>query len=329
MKSYHVRIAGTGSNPPARVLTNAELSRIVDTSDDWIVQRTGIRERRISAPNECPSDLASGAARKAMETANVKPEQIELVVVANTLADRIFPTTACAVQHKLGCVNAGALDVNAACTGFVYSLNLVWGLVASGRYKNVLCCGVETLSKMTNYKDRGTCIIFGDGAGAFVLQPSEEPTSDILAGELGADGGQGDLIQVPAGGARKPGHTPGVDPTEYMIYMNGKAVYKFAVQKFVDLAERATAKAGLQLADVDWLVPHQVNMRIIESACEKLNFPISKTVINIHKYGNTSAASIPTAFDEAVRDGRIKRGHRVLMVAFGGGLTWGSLLLRY
>jgi 3-oxoacyl-[acyl-carrier-protein] synthase-3 len=329
VKSYHVRIAGTGSNPPSKVLTNEDLSKMVDTSDEWIVQRTGIKERRISAPNECPSDLASAAARKALEAAQVKPEDVDLIVVANTLADRIFPTTSCSVQEKLGCMKAGALDVNAACTGFVYLLNVVWGMVSSGRYKNVLCCGVETLTKMTNYKDRGTCIIFGDGAGAMVLQPSENPASDILAGELGADGKQGDLIQVPAGGARRPAYTPGVDPSEFTIYMNGKAVYKFAVQKFVDLAERAVAKVGLKLTDIDWLVPHQVNMRIIESACEKLNFPIAKTVINIHKYGNTSAASIPTAFDEAVRDGRIKRGHKVLMVAFGGGLTWGSVLLKY
>lgn len=329
MKTIRVRIAGTGSNPPTRILNNEELSRLVDTSDEWIVQRTGIKERRISAPDEAPSDLGAAAARKALDAAGVKPEEVELILCANTLADRIFPTTACSIQQKLGCVNAGALDMNAACTGFVYALNSAWGFVASGRYKNILAVGTETLSKMVNYKDRGTCIIFGDGAGAMVLQPSEAEGSDFLAGELGADGWQGELIQVPAGGARKPAHTPNVDPTEFMMYMNGRAVYKFAVQKFVDLASRAVAKAGMTLNDVSLLVPHQVNLRIIESACERLNFPLDKAVINIHKYGNTSAASIPTAFDEAFRAGRIKRGDIILMVAFGGGLTWGSLLIRF
>jgi 3-oxoacyl-[acyl-carrier-protein] synthase-3 len=324
-----VRIAGTGSNPPSKVLTNEELSHLVDTNDEWIVQRTGIKERRIAAPNEFPSVLGAAAAQKALETAGVKPEAVDLILCANTLADRIFPTTACAIQDKLGCVNAGALDMNAACTGFVYGLNSAWGFIATGRYKNILVVGTETLSKMVNYKDRGTCIIFGDGAGATLLQPADGGASDFLAGELGADGKQGEHIYVAAGGARKPAHTPGVDPTEFMMYMNGRAVYKFAVQTFVDLAERAVKKAGLTLKDVNCLVPHQVNLRIIESACEKLGFPMERTVVNIHKYGNTSAASIPTAFDEACRTGRIKRGDLVLMVAFGGGLTWGSLLLRY
>jgi 3-oxoacyl-[acyl-carrier-protein] synthase-3 len=328
VKSYRVRIAGTGSNPPSKVVTNEDLSRIVDTSDEWIVQRTGIRERRIVADDECPSDLAAGASRRALESAGVRPEEVDLIVCANTLADRIFPGTSAAIQQKLGCVHAGAVDVNAACTGFVYALHCAWGFVSSGRYRNVLVAGVETLSRMTNWKDRNTCIIFGDGAGAMLLQPSEEG-GDFLTGELGADGWQADLIQVPAGGARLPAHTPGVDPSKFTIYMNGRAVYRFAVNKFVELSERAAAKAGLRLADVDLLVPHQVNLRIIESACERLNFPISKAVVNIHKYGNTSAASIPTAFDEARRDGRLQRGNVVLMVAFGGGLTWGSLLLRY
>jgi 3-oxoacyl-[acyl-carrier-protein] synthase-3 len=323
-----VRIAGTGSHPPSKVLTNDDLSRMVDTSDEWITQRTGIKERRIATAEEMPSDLGTGAARKALEDAKAAPEDVELILCATSFPDRLFPGTGCMIQKNLGCARAGAVDMNAACTGFVYALNSGWGYIASGRFRNVLVVGTETLSKMVNWKDRTTCILFGDGAGAVLLQPSDG-ASDFLAGELGADGHQADYIQLPGAGARYPAHTPEPDLAQFMIHMRGREVYRFAVQKFVDLASSTVKRAGLKLEDVKLLVPHQVNLRIIESACERMGFPMEKTYVNIHKYGNTSSASIPTAFDEARREGKIKRGDLVLMVAFGGGLTWGSLLLRY
>lgn len=329
MKALRVRIAGTGSCVPARVLTNDDLQRRLDTTDEWIYTRTGIRERRMAGPEEHPSVLGARASRAAMGDAGIRPQDVDLILCATTLADRIFPSTACSIQHELGAGAAGALDMNAACSGFVYCLNTAWGFVVSGRYRNVLCVGTETLSRMVNYDDRGTAIIFGDGAGAMVLQPTTEGDSDFLAGELGADGSKGDLVQVPAGGARRPAHVPGTPARDFMMQMDGKAIYRFAIQKFVDLTERAIAQAGVTLDDLSLIVPHQVNHRVIEAACEKLGFPAEKTVVNIGKYGNTSAASIPLAFDEARRDGRLKRGDLVLMVAFGGGLTWGSLLLRH
>ncbi len=324
-----VRIAGTGSSPPERVLTNADLARTVDTSEEWIVQRTGILERRIAAPEDCPSDLGVRAARRALEEARVSPGEVDLILCANTLADQIFPGTSCFIQRTLGCANAGALDVNAACTGFLYALHCAWGMIESGRHRNILCVGTETLSRMTNWKDRTTCVLFGDGAGAMLLQASDKPGSAFLAGSLGADGSQAELVQSPGGGARIPPGRADVDPATYSIQMDGRAVYKFAVNKFVELCERTAAHAGVGLGDVALLVPHQMNLRIIEAAAERLRFPKERILVNIQKYGNTSAASVPTAFDEAVREGRLRRGDLALLVAFGGGLTWGSLLLRF
>lgn len=329
MISQSVRIAGSGSAVPAAVLSNADLTRRLETSDEWIFARTGIRERRIAGPDEHPSVLGARAARMALEDAGIGADDVDLILCANTLADRVFPTTACSIQHLLGATRAGALDMNAACTGFVYCLHAAWGFVAGGRYRNVLCIGTETLSRMVDYEDRGTAVIFGDGAGAMVLQPNAEGDGDFLVGELGADGGQGEALQVPAGGARRPAHTPGIPARDFMMQMDGRVVYRFAVQKFVDLTERALAQAGVTLADLALIVPHQVNRRLIESACEKLGCPTEKVIINIEKYGNTSSASIPIAFDEARRAGRLSRGDLVLLVAFGGGLTWGSLLIRY
>ncbi|HLG41755.1 MAG TPA: beta-ketoacyl-ACP synthase III [Planctomycetota bacterium] len=323
-----VQITATASCVPQRILSNADLEKMVETDDDWIMQRTGIRERRIAADGEGPSDLGAGAVRTLLDRANTRPEQVQLIACATSFPDHLFPSTAALIQHKTACVNAGAFDINSACTGFVTALSVGWQFVANGVYDRVVVIGTETLSKIVNYKDRSTCIIFGDGAGAVLLEPSKGE-SDILHCELKADGGQGEHVILPAGGALKPGHKLNGDAEEYFIHMNGRAVYKFAVNKFVELTENAAAACGLKVEDIDLLVPHQVNLRIIESAVEKLGIPMERVVVNIHKYGNTSSASVPVALDEAHSAGRFRRGDHLVLVAFGGGLTWGSVALRF
>jgi len=323
-----VQITATASCVPTRVLSNADLEKMVETNDDWIQQRTGIRERRISAVGEGPSDLGAGAVRTLLDRANARPDQVQLIICATSFPDHLFPATAALIQHKTGCVNAGAFDVNSACTGFVSALSIGWQFVANGVYDRIVVIGTETLSKIVNYKDRGTCIIFGDGAGAVLLEPSKGE-SDILYCELKADGSQGEHVMLPAGGALKPGHALNGDAEKYFIHMNGRAVYKFAVTKFVELTENAVKACGKTVADIGLLVPHQVNLRIIESAVDKLGISPDRVFVNIHKYGNTSSASVPVAMDEARAEGRIRRGDLVVLVAFGGGLTWGSVALRF
>lgn len=328
MNRRAVRIVGTGSYAPARILTNDDLAARMDTSDEWITQRSGIKERRISEAGEFPSDLGTRAALHALQAAGVEPGQIDLILCATSLPDYLFPSTACLIQKNLGASRAGAIDLNAACAGFLYAITLGGGLIASGRSETVLVIGTETLSKMVDWTDRTTAVLFGDSAGAVVIRPSDGE-SDFLSCELGADGSCADLIGLRAGGARQRPHAPGALPRDQFIHMQGREVYKIAVQKLIDLAQAACAKAKVPLSKVDLFIPHQMNQRIIESACERLGFPLAKTLINIQKYGNTSSASVPLALDEAVRAGRIRRGDYVLLVAIGAGLSWGSLLLRY
>jgi 3-oxoacyl-[acyl-carrier-protein] synthase-3 len=324
-----VRVAGTGSYTPDRILDNAYFSKIVDTNDAWIIERTGIRERRISTDQQSTSDLATEAGRRALKAANRGPGDVELVIVATSTPDRVVPGTAAYVQAKLECFNAGAVDHIAACSGYVYALSSGWHYVASGQVKNCLVIGAEQLTRITNYTDRGTCILFGDAAGALLLEPSAEGESDILYSKLGADGRGEKYIIVPAGGTAMKPTTERLEQKLDTIQMMGREVYKFAITKFVELIKDACAKIGVSTNDIDVLVPHQVNLRIIESAAEKLKIPMDKIVVNIDRYGNTSAASIPVAIDEAVKAGRIKRGHLVVTVAFGAGLTWGSVALRW
>lgn len=323
-----VRIAATSSFVPDRVLSNQDLEKKVDTTDEWIVQRTGIRERRLSGPDEFPSDLGARAVSKLLQKASLDPKEVDLIVCATSFPDYLFPATACLIQNKTGCVNAGAFDLNTACTGFLYALSAGWKFVESGSHRNVVVLGTETLSKMTNYKDRSTCILFGDGAGAVLLQPSDDE-GEILHCELRADGSQAERVWLPGGGARLPAHKMDGDPTPYYIHMDGRAVYKFAVNRFVELTRNAARSCGVDVTDISLLIPHQVNLRIIESAVERLGFPMSRVWVNIQRYGNTSTASIPVGLDEAVREGRIQRGDLVVLVAFGGGLTWASCALRY
>ena len=327
--TLNVRVAGTGSYVPDRVLDNAHFAKIVETNDAWIVERTGIKERRISTDAQVTSDLAAEAGRRALAAAGRKPSDVELLIVATSSPDRVVPGTAAYTQAKIECFNSGAVDHIAACSGYVYALSSGWHYVASGQVKSCLVIGAEQLTRITNYTDRGTCILFGDAAGALLLEPSTEGPSDILYSKLGADGRGERFIVVPMGGTAMQATPDRMGQNLDKIQMMGREVYKFAITKFVELIKDACAKIGVTPDDIDVLVPHQVNLRIIESAAEKLKIPMSKIVVNIDRYGNTSAASIPVAMDEAVRSGRIKRGNLVVTVAFGAGLTWGSVALRW
>jgi 3-oxoacyl-[acyl-carrier-protein] synthase-3 len=326
MKGISVGIRGVGSYVPERRLTNQDLERMVDTNDEWIVTRTGIRERRIAAPDEATSDLALKASVRALEAAGLAADELDLIVVATITPDMFFPSTACLLQDRLGARKAAAYDLSAACSGFIYALANAAGLIASGMYRNALVVGAECLSRITDYSDRNTCILFGDGAGAVVLGPVPEGRG-FRSFVLGADGSGGDLLKVAGGGSRLPPTADTVAQRRHFIEMNGREVFKFAVRVMGNAAEEALEKAGLGKADVDLLIPHQANIRIIQSALERLGLPQEKCVVNLDRYGNVSAASIPLALAEAVEDGRVREGDRLLMVGFGGGLTWGASVL--
>lgn len=313
------RIAGTGSYLPAKILTNADLERMVETSDEWIVARTGIRERHIAADGEFTSDLAEKAARKAIEAAGITPSEIDLVIVATTTPDRIFPSAACFLQSKLGIAGCPAFDIQAVCSGFVYALATADQFIKSGAAKCALVVGAETISRITDWSDRSNCILWGDGAGAVILKASEEP--GIISSHLHADGTHANLLHV-TGGPLHQGDKPS-------IQMEGNAVFKVAVNTLDAIVDETLGANGMEKAHVDWLVPHQANIRIIQATAKKLGMGMERVVVTVDKHGNTSAASIPLALDVAVRDGRIKRGETVLMEAFGGGFTWGSVLLKY
>ena len=323
-----VGIYGVGAYAPPRVVTNDELSKKVDTSDEWIRQRTGIRERRIADPGTATSDLAAAAGRAALDAAGVKPEDVDLILLATCTPDRIFPTSACYTQQKLGCVKAGALDINAACTGFLYGFNLASGVIAAGVHRNVLVIGAETLTRLLDFSDRATCILFGDGAGAVLMRESTDGR-EVLFTSVGAEGGRDDAMMVPAGGSRMPITHEVLDQKLNYMTMNGREIFKFAVNKIVELTGEALAKTGLKAEQIKLVIPHQVNIRILESACERIAIPIDRFYTNLDRYGNTSAASVPLALDEAVRKGLLQRGDHLLLVAFGAGLTWSSAVVRW
>jgi 3-oxoacyl-[acyl-carrier-protein] synthase-3 len=327
MMSLHpVGIIGTGKYVPERILTNQELEQMVETNDEWIVTRTGIRERRLAAETEATSDLAYEAAKRALDAAGLTADQLDLILVATITPDMFFPSTACLLQNKLGAKQAAAFDLSAACSGFIYGLATASNMIATGMYKHVLVVGAETLSRITDYTDRNTCILFGDGAGAVVLGPVEEGRG-FLSFELGADGSGGELLKVGGGGSRLPASAASIEDKQHYIYMAGNDVFKFAVRIMGSAAEDALAKAGKTKEDVDLLVPHQANIRIIQSALNRLSLPEEKAMINLDKYGNMSAASIPVALAEAVEQDRVKPGDCLVLVGFGGGLTWGSSVL--
>ncbi len=317
----HSRIAGTGSYLPAHILTNHDLARRIHTSDAWIRSRTGIRERRIAAPAEQTSDLAFHAARAALAAAGIAAADVDLIVVATTTPDMVFPSTACILQSKLGAAGGPAFDIQAVCSGFVYALTLADKMVASGAVRNALVVGAEIYSRILDWNDRGTCVLFGDGAGAVVLVPGAAP--GILSGHLHADGRYKDVLCVP--GSVSEGQVIGSP----FVRMDGGVVFKFAVKVLAEVAREALAANELPVDDVDWMIPHQANIRIIEATAKKLDIPMSRVVTSVERHANTSAASIPLALDEAVRDGRIATGQHVLLLGVGGGFTWGSVLLRW
>ncbi|MSR74054.1 MAG: ketoacyl-ACP synthase III [Planctomycetes bacterium] len=328
MSVRNVGILGTGSYVPERILSNADLEKLVDTSDEWIFSRTGMRERRIAAPEQATSDLCIAAGQRALEDAGVAASSIDLIILATVTPDQFVPATACFVQKALGLVNAGAIDINAACPGFVTALSLGAGMVESGRANHVLVIGGECMSRIANYQDRSNCILFGDGSGAVVLG-AEARRGRILESVLGSDGTGVETMYIRAGGSRKAMTSEALAAQEDKLVIKGNEVYRFAVEKFRDLLEGQMSRNKLTPDDFGLVIPHQVNYRIIESALRRLEIPESKTFINLEKYGNTSGASVGIALDEARRGGRLVEDKYVSMLAFGAGLTWGSVLLRW
>lgn len=321
-----VGILGTGKYVPERILTNSDLEQMVETNDEWIVSRTGIRERHIAAPHEATSDLAYEAALKALDAAGMTADQLDLIIVATITPDSAFPSTACILQDKLGAKKAAAFDLSAACSGFVYGLATATGFIQNGMYNNALIIGADTLSRITDYTDRNTCVLFGDGAGAAIIGEVPEGRG-FQSFDLGAEGAGGDLLKLEAGGSRLPASAETLENKQHFIYMNGREVFKFAVRVMGSATEKVLTKAGFGKEDIDLFVPHQANVRIIQSAMQRLELPPEKCVVNVDKYANTSAASIPLALAEAAEQGRMKEGDKVLMVGFGGGLTWGATVL--
>ncbi|MDQ7849618.1 MAG: beta-ketoacyl-ACP synthase III [Armatimonadota bacterium] len=321
-------IVGLGRAIPDRVLSNADLERMVDTTDEWIITRTGIRERRIASDEVATSDLAYEAAVEALEDARVEAADLDLIIVGTATPDMLFPATACLLQDRLGARHAGAFDASAACTSWVYGCAMAHGYIAAGMAETVLVVGAETLSRITNWKDRSTCVLFGDSAAAVVLRPAE-PGQGFLSFMLGADGSGGPLLNMPAGGSRLPASFETVERGQHYIHMNGREVYKFAVRCIPRAIQAAAERAGLALDDVTCFIPHQANIRIIDAAAERLGQPREKFFVNVERYGNTSSASVPVALYEAFMAGRISPGDLLVLVAFGGGLTWGAAALRW
>src|SRR5262245_3283552 len=321
-------LTGTGMYVPDRVLTNRDLEHMVETSDEWIRERTGIRERRIAAPEQASSDLAVIASQRALEAAGLEPKDVDQIVLATTTPDRYLPSCACTLQAKLGATNAAAYDVFAACTGFVYGLGIARGIIGTAQADTVLVVGVETLSRIVDYTDRNTCVLFGDGAGAAILQPCAAGQG-ILSISMGSDGALGDVLEVPAGGSGLPASAETVAARGHFIKMRGRELFKIAVRAMEDSVKRTLDEIGLSVDDIDLLVPHQANQRIIDAVLERLGLPAEKAIGNIEKYGNTSSASIPISLDEVAREGRLKPGDNLSLVAFGGGATWGATLMKW
>jgi 3-oxoacyl-[acyl-carrier-protein] synthase-3 len=322
-----VSITGIGANAPERVMKNDELAQIVDTSDEWIVERTGIRERRVATPDEALSDLARPAAEAALEQAGLQASAVDLIVVATVTPDMLFPSTGAILADQLGAKDAAAYDLSAGCTGFVYAIAQAHGMVASGLVDHALVVGGDVLSKIVDWEDRSTCVLFGDGAGAVVLERVQE--GGFLGFELGADGSGGMQLYMPAGGSRAPATAETVAERQHFAKMNGREVFKFATRVLVDSAEKVLDECGVPVEDVDVYVPHQANVRIIDHARKKLGIPEERTVVNVDRFGNTSSGSIPLALGDAEDDGRLKEGEMVLMTGMGAGLTWGSALIEW
>jgi len=324
-------VRGTGSYAPEKVLSNEDISKIVDTTDEWIVTRTGIRERRIAAANESTSDMAARACERAMEMAGVAPSEIDALIIATLTPDTLFPSTGCIIQHKLGLGPIPAFDVDAACSGFVYGLETARGIMTvNPKYRNVLVVGSEKLSTIIDWDDRGTCVLFGDGAGAVVLSKDPDHGGGQLLGvNVGADGKNAALINMPAGGSNIPPSMESIQARQHFLKMNGREVFKLAVRAMVKAARDILDECGVEIEKVGCVIPHQANIRIIESVATHLKLPLEIFPNNVHNYGNTSAASVPLALDEAIRSGRIAEDEYVLMIAFGAGLTWGSTLMKW
>lgn len=327
-KLCNAGILGTGFYVPEKIMTNADLEKIVETSDEWIVERTGIKERHIAEDNQPMSDLALRAAKAALADAGVAAEDLDLIIVATLTSDRIIPSTACMIQNLLGAKHAAAFDLSAACSGFAYAASVAAQFIETGAYKKALVIGAETLSKYINWEDRNTCVLFGDGAGAAVLGQVEEGYG-ILSFDLGSDGSGGDAIQIPSSGSLMPVSKESIDQKLNLIHMNGRDVFKFAVKAMGKTVKNSLAKIDMPQEKIDWLVPHQANIRIIESAAKRLSMPMDKVIVNIHKYGNMSAACIPIALAEAAAAKRFKKGDIIALSGFGAGLTWASCIIRW
>jgi len=324
----YAHITGWGMSVPETILTNDDLARIIDTNDEWIRDHTGIRERHIAGENQFPSTLAVEASIKALQVANLKPTDIDLIICATSSPEYIFPATACLIQDELGATKAGAFDLLAACTGFIYATNMAAQAIRSGSIKNALVIGAETLSRFVDWKDRNTCILFGDGAGAFVLQASDQP-GGVLSAVMHSDGSGGDALSLPGGGSHVPATETSIHEGKHYIHMDGKKVFRFATRVMGQAAKEALELAGLTTDDVQWIIPHQANYRIIETAAKYLKMPLDKFIINVDRYGNTSTASIPIATVEAIEKGLLKNGDKIVLVGFGAGLTWGALTAQW
>jgi 3-oxoacyl-[acyl-carrier-protein] synthase-3 len=324
----HARITGTGSFAPKKIITNHDLEKLVATSDEWITERTGIKERRVAEKGQTTSDLAYEASKRALKAAGIGAEELDLIIVATMTPDKILPSTGCVLQEKLGAKKAAAFDIYAACSGFIYGMSVANAFIRSETYKNILLVGAEVLSRFTDWEDRTTCILFGDGAGAAVLQ-RHSGKRGILSTHLHSEGSFADMIHVPGGGAQHPASHDTIRKRMHFIKMKGNETFKAAVRALEGVVQETLEHNKIKPEDIDFLVPHQANLRIIQAMAQRLDMPMEKVVLTLPKYGNTSAASIPMALDEAVRDGRIKENHLLLFEAFGGGLTWASALVRW
>jgi 3-oxoacyl-[acyl-carrier-protein] synthase-3 len=324
----YAHITGWGMAVPEKILTNAELENMVETSDEWIVSRTGIRERRIVQDDQSSASLATQAALSALEVASLRPADLDLVIVASSSPEHIFPATACIVQDQIGAKRAGAFDLSAACSGFIFALDIASSAIRSGSVQSALVIGAETLSRFVDWKDRNTCILFGDGAGAFVLQASSDP-GGFLSGVMHSDGSGADLLTLPAGGSKLPASDITVKNGQHYIHMNGREVFRFATRVMTQATLEALHKAGLTIQDVQLIIPHQANQRIIETASKSLNIPPERVILNVDRFGNTSTASIPIATCEALQNDRLHPGDKVVFVGFGAGLTWGAAVFQW
>ncbi|OQX70700.1 MAG: 3-oxoacyl-ACP synthase [Candidatus Cloacimonas sp. 4484_275] len=327
---YEAKISGTGHYVPKKILNNFDLEKIVDTSDEWIRTRTGMFERRIAAEDEAVSDMAYHATLDALEMAGIKPKDLDMIIVGTISGDHPFPATACVLQKRLGIKNFPAFDISAGCTGWIYAANVAKQYIENGIAKNILVIGAETLSKITNYKDRNTCVLFGDGAGATIISRAEKKDiSRFIDSEITADGTYYELLVQHAGGSRMPASHETVDKNLHTVYMEGNKIFKLAIKSMYSVCDTVLKRNKMDVKSIDWLITHQANLRIIEALGKKMKIDENKVIVNIEKYGNTSAATIPIALDEAVREGKVRKGDIVLMASFGAGLTSGSLLIRF